>query len=335
MSCKPLPINISLINGPMDEEDAAQELGMMSTYRQEDFSIGRDFLRVKGDTLFKIHPSSIKMENTIGRGAFSRVIKANYEKDKTVALKQFPLNCETRQEMLAKELKALIDVDCECLVKFLGAFFEMNIVTLVLEYMDRGTLNTILESGVALPNYTAAAATFQMLWGLAYLHFEACLHRDIKPDNILVHSDGSVKLSDFGISSNSKMNTTFIGTTKYMALERLRAKKYGPPSDVWSLGLVILHCVTGSFLFEDVESLLDLVITLEEQEEGGSLVPSEVENEYCRQVVEGCLQIKPEKRVPSSIMLRSPWFENANIKCVDDAKAEIKDFLLKQNYKES
>eukprot|EP00548_Thalassiothrix_antarctica_P009023 CAMPEP_0194152506 /NCGR_PEP_ID=MMETSP0152-20130528/52707_1 /TAXON_ID=1049557 /ORGANISM="Thalassiothrix antarctica, Strain L6-D1" /LENGTH=177 /DNA_ID=CAMNT_0038857067 /DNA_START=434 /DNA_END=963 /DNA_ORIENTATION=+ len=177
-------------------------------------------------------------------------------------------------------------------------------MTLVLEYMDRGTLQVFLERYAPLSEPAAAAISFQILWGISYLHFGGCLHRDIKPSNILLHSDGSVKLSDFGICTTKERNTTFIGTTKYMALERLRAKEYGLPADIWSLGLVIIHCITGSFIFDDIESMIDLVVTIEEELE--ILLPDTFENPQIKEVVEGCLQINPEKRIPSTMLLYYP-----------------------------
>jgi serine/threonine protein kinase len=96
-----------------------------------------------------------------------------------------------------------------------------------------------------------------MLWGLSYLHHEKMIHRDIKPGNVLLHSDGRVKLADFGISSTGRdLATTVVGTMMYMAPERLRGKKYGVLSDIWSFGLVVWECATGKQLFEGLDSMV-------------------------------------------------------------------------------
>jgi serine/threonine protein kinase len=338
---KPLSLNLALINGPMDEE-ATQDFGIFDgdnqiTYRHDGMSIGRDFLRFEGNTLSRGEFGTALMEeHTLGRGACSRVVKATYQQhddddknaaDKPVALKQFPLSTVERRDMLSKELQALAKMDCESLVKLLGAFFEENTVTLVLEYMDRGSLANLLDTGGKLPERVAAAVAFQTLWGLSYLHFESRLHRDVKPANILLHSNGSVKLSDFGISSElnvMKMNTTVVGTTMYMALERLRAKAYGTPSDVWSLGLVLCECLTGVFLFADIRSVIELVVTLEEDI---VLPKDDCYSQDARQLLMGCLQVTPEKRMPATILLKSPWFDSVGIATVDDAKSIVKEYL--------
>jgi serine/threonine protein kinase len=75
-----------------------------------------------------------------------------------------------------------------------------------------------------IPEPAVASIAFQMLWGIAYLHYENVIHRDIKPANVLVNSEGEVKLSDFGIISrkgkqegefDGVMNSTVVGTTRY------------------------------------------------------------------------------------------------------------------------
>jgi mitogen-activated protein kinase kinase len=96
-----------------------------------------------------------------------------------------------------------------------------------------------------------------ILGGLVYL-YEAhrIMHRDIKPSNVLVNSRGSIKLCDFGVATetvNSVANT-FVGTSTYMAPERIKGDPYTVKSDVWSVGLTIMELAIGRFPFDANDS---------------------------------------------------------------------------------
>jgi Protein tyrosine and serine/threonine kinase len=129
-----LAINLSIVN--MDEVSLDQG-HLETTFRHEGLSIGQDYLRLEGSTISRgeLQPATLNLEHTLGRGNCSRVIKATWTKKngmhQPVALKQFPLHSDEQKNMLAKELNTLGKVDCECLVKLLGAFLEGNSVTIV------------------------------------------------------------------------------------------------------------------------------------------------------------------------------------------------------------
>ena len=313
-------INVNLVN---QEYDLGSKSGYQwgdTTFRQDGFSIGQDYLRFDGNTLTRgeLLPSSLEFdhkskESLIGEGAFSKVHRGiwkvqsrceNLRKSSgeiLVAIKQCSLleASPQRRSMLIKELRALCNIDCECLLRCHGAFLQDDTVTTVLEYMDRGSLEQVLQhyrdKQRRLPSDVCAAISYQMLWGLSYLHHERILHRDIKPGNCLLHSNGQVKLCDFGIASigDHSLQTTTCGTTKFLAPERLRSKPYGRPSDIWSLGLVILECVTGTSPWQGCDSLVTLVITVEETSVD-EFVPNTMNLEL-REVLIGCLQQDPGK----------------------------------------
>lgn len=129
--------------------------------------------------------------------------------------------------------------------------------------MDRGSLQTLLSEQMEgttahFSNQVLASISYQLLWGLSYLHFERMVHRDVKPANVLLNSLGYVKLSDFGIvaTQTSIPHTTVVGTVRYMSPERLRARPYGSASDVWSVGLVLLECEIGESPWADIASMV-------------------------------------------------------------------------------
>jgi mitogen-activated protein kinase kinase len=98
------------------------------------------------------------------------------------------------------------------------------------------------------------------LGGLTYLYTKHhIMHRDIKPSNILVNSRGFIKLCDFGVSGElvNSVADTFVGTSTYMAPERIQGEKYTVKSDVWSFGLTIMELAIGKFPFDASDQLSD------------------------------------------------------------------------------
>ena len=94
--------------------------------------------------------------------------------------------------------------------------------------------------------------TVAVLAGLIYLYdTHRIMHRDIKPSNVLVNSKGEIKLCDFGVSGElvNSVADTFVGTSTYMAPERIQGAKYTIKSDVWSVGLMVMELAIGRFPF--------------------------------------------------------------------------------------
>ena len=162
--------------------------------------------------------------------------------------------------------------------------------------MDKGSLESVLQKTHSLKSLVAGIS-YQLLWGLSYLHYERMIHRDVKPSNILLSSGGCVKLGDFGIAANStttQLHTTVVGTTKFFSPERLRGLPYGRASDLWSLGLVLWQCVTGCEPWPNVHSLVDLVVTVEETDVEQELIPTAgILQPGLSELLVACLQKEP------------------------------------------
>lgn len=288
-----------------------------STFRQDGLSIGADYVRLEGSTFTRGEITSGQLQladsnsfgSILGKGAFSIVRRATWrrrEGEMEVAVKQFQLSDASPQriEMLLKEVKALCHSKASnLLVDFFGAYLEDDSITMVLELMDRGSLSNLLEGRGGLSEGALAPISYQILAGLDILHQRRILHRDIKPANVLLNSKGNVKLCDFGMAAlgEQSLNFTVLGTSKFMAPERLRARAYGKPSDIWSVGLVLLESVTGQNPWHSITSLVDLVITVEETDMK-TLVPEHL-CKGAREIIMGCLHQDPGKDLLRSCML--------------------------------
>ena len=318
------PPGLSLNLEDVIEYDHHQWWGSSSetTYRQDGVSIGADYLRLEGTTItrgeiMKEHLEVVEEDTDaviLGRGAFSTVVLAKWRPPNNnkeniqeqpyipVAVKRFSLSISTnqRRDMLLQELKALGNLRSPLLVHLHGAYLDQNVVTMVLELMDRGSLDGLLKhptTAAALQQEPVLAPlAYQILAGVNVLHRQRILHRDLKPANILLHSTGQVKLCDFGLASmlqeNVAWNTTVIGTSQFMAPERLRARPYGKASDLWSVGLVLWQCITGRHPWQNIHSLVELVVTVEETNLT-TLIPQESTSRRLREIVEASLQQDP------------------------------------------
>lgn len=89
------------------------------------------------------------------------------------------------------------------------------------------------------------------------------MHRDIKPDNILINSKGFVKLTDFGIckqlDETAGLLKSFVGTMTYMSPERMEGENYSYKGDVWSLGIILIEMMTGKFPYPETRGFLEML----------------------------------------------------------------------------
>lgn len=119
-------------------------------------------------------------------------------------------------------------------------------VFIILEYMEGGELNGLVETTHPINEAQAKQLFYQIAVAVAYLHSNGIIHRDLKPENILLktpYPDSIVKISDFGLSrfldEENDFQRTVCGTPMYVAPEVLRRELYGYQADIWSLGVVL------------------------------------------------------------------------------------------------
>ncbi|EGR28069.1 mitogen-activated protein kinase kinase 1, putative [Ichthyophthirius multifiliis] len=155
-------------------------------------------------------------------------------------------NDEHFQKQLIWEIKTLFSCNSQYIVQYYCAFYYEGTLNIILEYMDQGTLDSILKKAGKVNETIIKYVTYQILKGIQYLHKELkIIHRDIKPGNVLVNSQGEIKISDLGIcgqvNGTLDQKNTFVGTTIYMSPERLAGESYTIKTDIWSLGLLLIE----------------------------------------------------------------------------------------------
>ncbi|NXH03396.1 PAK3 kinase, partial [Loxia leucoptera] len=164
-----------------------------------------------------------------------------------VAIKEIDLQQQGCEEVL-KEILVMREKKSPNIVTYLESYLVSEAVWLVLEYMDGGSLAHVV-SNKRMAVGQMATVFQECLKGLAFLHANQVIHRDIKSDNILLGQDGSVKLADFGLCAlltpEQSKRRSVVGTTCWMAPEVVRREPYGPKVDTWSLGIVGIEMAKG------------------------------------------------------------------------------------------
>ncbi|BBL81033.1 hypothetical protein RxyAA322_28870 [Rubrobacter xylanophilus] len=161
-----------------------------------------------------------------------------------------------------QEARAMASLDHQNIVKVYDISPDGDAPFIVEEYVGGRDLGSLLarQRGGRLEESFAVRVAEQLLKALAYAHWRGVIHRDIKPSNILITPGGIVKVADFGIArlveDEGEGGGEIIGSARYMSPEQLRGLEATPRSDLYSVGVLLYHCLTGRPPFTgDVKSL--------------------------------------------------------------------------------
>jgi serine/threonine protein kinase len=216
--------------------------------------------------------SNFNVKNKLGEGGFGPVFKGILEEVKTeVAVKRVSKGAKEASKQYKSEVKILTRLSHRNLVELVGWCDEEGEFLLVYKFMPNGSLQSQLYSKSRLLTWHERYnIVLGLASGLNYLHEECedcILHRDIKPDNVLLDSSFNSKLSDFGLArfvghDLGSKNTTLAGTYGYMAPECVHEGTASKESDIYSFGVVLLEiaCGRAPFVrFDDHPNLIDMV----------------------------------------------------------------------------
>jgi serine/threonine protein kinase len=140
-------------------------------------------------------------------------------------------------------------LDHKCILKIFECIETDDYLCLVLEFMENGSLASVLDKFGPLPEALVISYLHQILVGLQYLHEHNVLHRDIKAANILINKDGDIKVADFGvaeqINKDASARYSVVGTPYWMAPEVIEMQVPCAASDIWAVGATIIEMLTS------------------------------------------------------------------------------------------
>lgn len=200
-----------------------------------------------------------EIQELIGVGGMAYVYKAyDIIDDRTVAIKILKEEFLGNQDFMRRfknESKAIAMLDHPNIVKVYSVSFGDRMQYIVMEYIDGVTLKEYMDHQEALSWKEAIHFTTQILKALHHAHENGIIHRDIKPQNIMLLQDGTIKVTDFGIarfsdSQTRTMTDKAIGSVHYIAPEQARGELTDGKTDVYSVGVMLYEMITGQLPFE-------------------------------------------------------------------------------------
>ncbi|BCW62674.1 serine/threonine protein kinase [Arthrobacter sp. StoSoilB22] len=192
------------------------------------------------------------VRSRLARGGMSTVYLATDQRlERDVALKVLHphlANDPTFLERLSREAKAAASLSHPHIVGVLDQGEDGHIAYLVMEYVKGHTLRDTLGEQGPLPPRLALALIDPVIEGLAAAHRSGLIHRDVKPENVLIAGDGRIKVGDFGLARAISANTStgaLIGTVAYLAPELVLGQPADARSDIYSAGIMLYEMLTG------------------------------------------------------------------------------------------
>ncbi|CAL9027760.1 PREDICTED: mitogen-activated protein kinase kinase 6 isoform X2 [Prunus mume] len=335
------PLNLKQLelSVPAQEANIKSFLTASGTFHDGDLRLNQKGLRLISEEKeaqtsdskelnFEISLEDLETIKVIGKGSGGVVQLVRHKwVGNLFALKVIQMNIQEEiRKQIVQELKINQAAQCPHVVVCHHSFYHNGAISLVLEYMDRGSLADVIRQVKTILEPYLAVVCKQVLQGLVYLHNERhVIHRDIKPSNLLVNHEGEVKITDFGVSaslaSSMGQRDTFVGTYNYMSPERISGSTYDYSSDIWSLGLVVLECAIGRFPYmqsEDQQSWPSFYELLEAIVESPppSAPSDQFSPEFCS-FVSACIQKNPQDRSSSLDLLGHPFIKKFEDKDID------------------
>ncbi|GBB87168.1 hypothetical protein RclHR1_13600003 [Rhizophagus clarus] len=284
----------------------------------KDFFHDESVIKVSAPDGEEINPANLRELSRLGEGAGGTVTKVeNTLTGLVMAKKKINVVLDPKiYRQILRELQFLRTCHSPNIVAYYGATLEDSdsSIAIFMEYCEGGSLDAIYKNVSKrqgrIGEKILGKIAESVLKGLVYLYSQQIIHRDIKPSNILVTKKGEIKICDFGVSGElvSSVADTFLGTSYYMAPERILGLPYKVSADVWSLGLTIMEVAQNRFPFPSFLSPIELVTHI------ANLPAPTLSDEYkwseeLKDFLKICLEKDGEKRPTPKQMLDHPFIQ--------------------------
>ena len=228
-------------------------------------------------------------DHTLGRFVAIKVLKQEFSEDVNFVTK-FRTEAQSAAGLEHPNIVNIYDVGSES-----GLYY------IVMEYVEGITLKTYIEKKGQLSFKEAVSIAIQVGRGIEAAHNKHIIHRDIKPQNIIISTEGKVKVTDFGIArvaSSNTINSDVMGSVHYASPEQARNGFVDGKSDIYSLGIVMYEMVTGRVPFDGESTVAVAIQHLQEE----MVVPSAYAPELpisMEKIILKCTQKSPDRRYDS------------------------------------
>lgn len=266
----------------------------------------------------------------IGKGSFSTIYKCRHNlNNKQYALKEITIdkNKNKIKMNIKREFEIMRKLNHENIVKIHDVIIDtrLNNIYFIMDYYEYGDLSQFINKQPLKEKFTRKYMK-QLSNGLKYLLDNNILHRDLKPQNILLSKNYDIKLTDFGFATYYTKDTiinTLCGSPMYMAPEIITKNGYNYNSDLWSVGIILYEMIHGYTPF-NVSNFIDLIKEIKKK---NIQIKMDI-SEECKELIYSLCKTNPNERLSWIDFFNHNWFNN-------DELLEDENNLMNINFENS
>ncbi|KAH9742231.1 protein kinase domain-containing protein [Citrus sinensis] len=272
---------------------------------------------------FPVDAKDYRLYEEVGEGVSATVYRALcIPLNEIVAIKVLDLEkCNNDLDGIRREVQTMRVTNHPNVLRAHCSFTTGHCLWVVMPYMAGGSCLHIMKSAYPEGFEEPVIATLlrETLKALVYLHFHGHIHRDVKAGNILIDSNGAIKLADFGVSAcmfdagdRQRSRNTFVGTPCWMAPEVMQQLHgYDFKADIWSFGITALELAHGHAPFSKYPPMKVLLMTLQNAPPGLDYERDKRFSKSFKELVTACLVKDPKKRPTAEKLMKHHFFKHA------------------------